>query len=133
MNQQLAVIGTGVIGNGWIARALGRGWDVVAFDPAPGAEARTRTAVSQAWPSLERLGLAEGADPARLSFVDSLEAGRGRRRPGPGKRPRAPELKREILARLDAAADPSDADRLVDLGLQAQRTATRLRATRRAG
>ena len=42
MSQQLTVIGTGVIGNGWIARALARGWDVVAFDPAPGASARTR-------------------------------------------------------------------------------------------
>ena len=37
---QLSVVGTGVIGNGWISRALANGWDVVAFDPAPDAEAR---------------------------------------------------------------------------------------------
>lgn len=34
--EQLAVIGTGVIGNGWIARFLAMGYDVVAFDPAEG-------------------------------------------------------------------------------------------------
>ena len=38
---RVAVIGTGVIGNGWSVRALAAGCDVVAFDPAPGAEATT--------------------------------------------------------------------------------------------
>ena len=103
--KQLAVIGTGVIGNGWITRALGRGWDVVAFDPAPGAEQRTRTAVSQAWPSLERLGLAEGADPARLTFVDSLEEAVVGADLVQENVPERIELKREVLARLDAATD----------------------------
>ena len=28
--------------------------------------------VEQAWPALEQLGLAEGADPSRLSFSDDL-------------------------------------------------------------
>ena len=49
---RLAVIGTGVIGNGWIARALAQGWDVVAFDPDPNAPARTQCLgfVNPAWP-----------------------------------------------------------------------------------
>lgn len=106
MSQQLSVIGTGVIGNGWIARALARGWDVVAFDPAEGAEARTRAFVANAWPSLEKLGLAEGADPARLTFVASLEEAVAGADLVQENVPERLELKREILAAIDAAAAP---------------------------
>ncbi|MBF8223174.1 L-carnitine dehydrogenase [Halomonas sp. 328] len=105
MSRQLSVIGTGVIGNGWIARALARGWDVVAFDPAPEAPARTRAFVDNAWPSLERLGLAEGASPARLTFVDSLEAAVAGADLIQENVPERLALKREILAALDTAAE----------------------------
>ncbi|GKW49611.1 L-carnitine dehydrogenase [Halomonas sp. NCCP-2165] len=105
MSRQLSVIGTGVIGNGWIARALARGWDVVAFDPAPEAPARTRAFVDNAWPSLERLGLAEGASPARLTFVDNLEAAVAGADLIQENVPERLALKREILAALDAAAE----------------------------
>ncbi|HSH47776.1 MAG TPA: L-carnitine dehydrogenase [Halomonas sp.] len=102
-NKRLAVIGTGVIGNGWIARALAQGWDVVAFDPAQGAEARSRDAVANAWPALEKLGLADGASQQRLRFVDSLEAAVENADLVQENVPERLELKREILARLDAA------------------------------
>ncbi|WP_175953136.1 L-carnitine dehydrogenase [Burkholderia sp. BCC0405] len=69
-----AAIGTGVIGSGWISRALAHGLDVVVWDPAPGAEERLRANVANAWPALERVGLAPGADPARLRFVATIEA-----------------------------------------------------------
>ncbi|MDT8879242.1 L-carnitine dehydrogenase [Halomonas saccharevitans] len=106
MSQQLTVIGTGVIGNGWIARALARGWDVVAFDPAEGAEARTRAFVDNAWGSLEKQGLAEGASPERLRFVASLEAAVDGADLIQENVPERLELKCEILAALDAAAAP---------------------------
>ncbi|NAW34341.1 L-carnitine dehydrogenase [Halomonas alimentaria] len=106
MSQQLSVIGTGVIGNGWIARALARGWDVVAFDPAPEAPARTRAFVDNAWASLERLGLAEGASPARLTFVDSLEQAVVGADLIQENVPERLPLKQEILAAIDAAASP---------------------------
>ena len=107
MNQQLTVIGTGVIGNGWIARALAQGWDVVAFDPAEDAEVRTRDFVTSAWPSLEKLGLAESADPARLTFTDSLETAVKGADLIQENVPERLELKREILSAIDAAAAPS--------------------------
>ncbi|WP_111414388.1 L-carnitine dehydrogenase [Billgrantia lactosivorans] len=106
MSQRLAVIGTGVIGNGWIARALAQGWEVVAFDPAPDAPARTRAFVDNAWPALERLGLAEGASPARLSFAESLAVAVEGATLIQENVPERLELKREILAALDAAAAP---------------------------
>ncbi|MEC4595701.1 MULTISPECIES: L-carnitine dehydrogenase [Burkholderia] len=67
-----AAIGTGVIGSGWICRALAHGLDVVVWDPAPGAPERLRASVANAWPALERVGLAPGADPARLRFAATI-------------------------------------------------------------
>jgi carnitine 3-dehydrogenase len=42
------IVGAGVIGAGWAARALARGYEVVAFDPAPGARERLESAVERA-------------------------------------------------------------------------------------
>lgn len=72
-SKKVAVIGTGVIGNGWIIRFLANGFDVVAFDPADGAEERTRAAIDRAWESVEAFGLKEGASKERLTFVSTLE------------------------------------------------------------
>ena len=71
---KIAIIGTGVIGNGWIARCLAHGMEVVATDPAPGAEEKTREALRLAWPSLEKTGLAVGASPDNLFFEKEISA-----------------------------------------------------------
>ena len=42
----VACVGTGVIGGGWAAHFLGRGYDVVAWDPSEGAEDRLRHLVA---------------------------------------------------------------------------------------
>ncbi|MBV8688056.1 MAG: 3-hydroxyacyl-CoA dehydrogenase [Alphaproteobacteria bacterium] len=70
--KRIAIVGTGVIGASWAAQFLAKGYDVVATDPAPGAEARLRDFVAKAWPALDRLGLAPGASQARLSFTPDL-------------------------------------------------------------
>jgi carnitine 3-dehydrogenase len=57
----IGIVGAGVIGAGWAAYFLARGFDVAASDPAEGAETRLRTFVDMAWPTLEQLGLAAGA------------------------------------------------------------------------
>lgn len=68
-----AALGTGVIGSGWVARALANGLDVVAWDPAPGAERQLRDRILKCWPALERNGLRDGASPERIRFVDTVE------------------------------------------------------------
>ena len=68
-----AALGSGVIGSGWVARALAHGLDVVAWDPAPGAEAALRKRVAKAWPALEKSGLGKGASQDRLRFVSTIE------------------------------------------------------------
>ncbi len=72
-NRRVAIVGTGVIGAGWAARCLARGFEVIATDPGPDAEARLRESVDNAWPALSRMSLAPGADPGRLSFTKDLE------------------------------------------------------------
>src|ERR1700712_902151 len=66
-------VGAGVIGGGWAAYFLAQGYDVVAWDPAPDAEARLCPRVDAAGPALAQLGLAEGADPSRLRFEPELD------------------------------------------------------------
>jgi len=103
----LGVVGTGVIGAGWAARALARGLDVVASDPAPGAEERLRANIDNAWPALTKLGLRGGADRERLAFTTDLEALCARADFIQENAPENEELKRALHARLTAAA-PAD-------------------------
>ena len=70
--RRIAIIGTGVIGASWAALFLAKGLDVVATDVAPDAEAALRRFVANAWPALQRLGLASSASQDRLSFTASL-------------------------------------------------------------
>jgi len=68
-----AALGVGVIGSGWVSRALAHGLDVIAWDPAQGAEKQLRANVANAWPALERVGLKPGASQERLRFVATIE------------------------------------------------------------
>ncbi len=68
----VGIAGTGLIGAGWAARLLIRGIDVIAFDPAPAAEAKLRAAIDVAWPSMERLLGRKPARLGKLTFTTSL-------------------------------------------------------------
>src|SRR5262247_1302507 len=67
--RRIAIVGTGVIGASWAAQYLARGFDVVATDPAPNAEANLREYVDEAWPALTKIGLSPGAARDRLRFA----------------------------------------------------------------
>jgi carnitine 3-dehydrogenase len=96
MIRTVAVVGTGVIGAGWAALFLSHGLDVVATDPAPGAEDRLREDVAAT-------GLAA---PGRLTFVgDVAEAVAGAdfvQENGPERI----DVKHALFATIDAAARP---------------------------
>lgn len=102
----VGIVGTGVIGAGWAARCLAHGLDVVAWDPAPAAEAALRAAVDNAWPALRRVGLAPDADPQRLRFVESAAAVAAAADFVQESAPEREDLKRRLLAEIDAAAAP---------------------------
>ena len=103
----LGVVGTGVIGSGWAARALAHGLDVVAWDPAPGWQERLVAAVENAWPALEKVGLYDGASLDRLQCADSLSAAC---READFIQESAPErlsLKQSLHEQIDADAPPA--------------------------
>ena len=104
--RRLALVGGGVIGSGWAARALAHGLDVVATDPAPGAEGKMRASVENAWPALERVGLKKGADLNRLSFVTRVEEAVAEADFVQESAPEREELKRKLHAQIDAAVRP---------------------------
>jgi 3-hydroxyacyl-CoA dehydrogenase len=70
--RRVAIVGTGAIGASWTALYLARGFDVVATDPAPGAEADLRHYVDKAWPALKAIGLSPKGSPEHLSFSVDL-------------------------------------------------------------
>ncbi len=104
--ERVAVVGTGVIGASWASHFLAHGLDVTATDPGPGAEERLRADVAAHWPVLERLGLAEGASPDRLTFTaDAAEAVADAdfvQENGPERE----DVKHALFAVLDTAARP---------------------------
>jgi carnitine 3-dehydrogenase len=102
----VAVVGTGVIGGGWAAHFLRRGYDVVAWDPGPGARERLDAMLDNAWPSLERLGLSEGAGRDRLRWADTLEEAVRDADFVQESSPEVLEAKRSLLAQIDKATDP---------------------------
>ena len=102
--RRVAVIATGVIGASWATWFLARGLDVVASDPAPGAEAALRRAVAEQWPVMQAMGLAEGASPDRLYFVAVPEAAAAGAQFVQENGPERVDLKRDLFRRLDAAA-----------------------------
>ena len=101
--RRVACVGAGVIGGGWVAHFLARGYDVTAWDPAPDAGARLRRLVDAAWPALEQLGLAPGASRDRLTVADTLEEAVAEAEFVQESAPEKLGLKRELLAKLDAA------------------------------
>src|SRR6201996_6445183 len=70
----LGLLGTGVIGGGWAARALHFGIDVIAADVKPEMEEWIRGAVSNAEAALSRLTFAPLPPKGKLTFTTDLLA-----------------------------------------------------------
>jgi carnitine 3-dehydrogenase len=103
----VACIGAGVIGGGWVAHFLARGYDVVMWDPAPDSADKVRRLVDNAWPTLTELGLAEGARPDRLQIAPTLEEAVAQADFVQESAPEILDVKIDLLNRIDAAAPPS--------------------------
>ncbi len=101
-----AALGSGVIGSGWVARALANGLDVVAWDPAPGAEAALRARIAKCWGALEANGLKPGASQSRLRVVSTIEECVAHADFIQESAPETLSLKIDLHARVSAAARP---------------------------
>jgi len=104
--RRIAIVGTGVIGASWAAEFLAKGFDVIATDPAPNAEANLRKYVDTAWPALTAMGLADKASRDRLNFtLDMKKAVSGAdlvQENGPERK----DFKIQLFAEMDAATPP---------------------------
>ncbi|MFI4868610.1 MAG: 3-hydroxyacyl-CoA dehydrogenase NAD-binding domain-containing protein [Steroidobacterales bacterium] len=103
----LGLLGTGVIGGGWAARALHFGIDVVAADLRPEMQAWIRGAIDNAEGALARLTFAPLPPKGRLSFTTDLHAMARRVDFIQENIPEQLELKQRVLADVSRVA-PSD-------------------------
>jgi len=71
--QNIAIVGTGVIGASWAALYLARGFNVTATDPAPNAEANLRKFIDAAWKDLTVIGLSPNASRDHLQFTPDMK------------------------------------------------------------
>ncbi len=102
----IGIVGTGVIGSGWAVRTLSRSHDVIAWDPAPGAEHRLRRAVNHSWAAATKLGLFPGASPERITWAESPEALASAADWIQESAPEDERVKSPLLQRLAAASGP---------------------------
>src|SRR5258705_12847196 len=101
--RHIAIVGTGVIGASWAAQYLARGFDVVATDPAPNAEANLRKYVDEAWPDLTNIGLSKGASRDRLSFTTDMKEALSQADLVQENGPERPDFQMKLYADMDAA------------------------------
>jgi 3-hydroxyacyl-CoA dehydrogenase len=103
---RIAIVGTGVIGASWAALYLARGFDVIATDPAPNAEASLRKYVDEAWNSLTSIGLSTGATRDRLSFTSNMSEALAKADFVQENGPERPDFKIKLFAEMDDATPP---------------------------
>ncbi len=128
--QRIAIVGTGVIGASWAAQYLARGFDVVATDPGPDAEANLRKYVDEAWAHLDAIGLSPGASRDRLSFTPHMKEALAKADFVQENAPERPEFKIKLFADMDARR-PCGFDHRVELvGDHTERDAVELQAAR---
>jgi carnitine 3-dehydrogenase len=102
----LGLLGTGVIGGGWAARALHFGIDVIAADVKPEMEAWLRGAVENAEPALARLTSAPLPRKGTLSFTTDMRAMAQRADFIQENIPEQLPLKQRMLAEVSRMAAP---------------------------
>jgi carnitine 3-dehydrogenase len=104
--RKIAVVGTGLIGASWAAQYLASGFDVVATDPAPNAEANLRKNIDDAWELLTVVGLATDASRDRLTFTADLKEAVSKADFVQESVPERALLKSRVFAQMDEVAPP---------------------------
>ena len=118
----LGLLGTGVIGGGWAARALHFGIDVIAADVKPEMEEWIRNSVDNAAPALARLTSAPLPPRGKLSFTTNLDEMAAKVDFIQENIPEQLPLKQRILAQVSRVAAP-------DVIIASDRKSTRLNSS----
>lgn len=101
---RVAVVGTGVIGSSWVAHFLSCGMQVLATDPAAGAEARLQADLDAIWPIIGRLGHVPSQARDRLEFTTDLAQALHRTTFVQENAPEDKAKKQQLMRDLDALA-----------------------------
>jgi carnitine 3-dehydrogenase len=104
--RRIAIVGTGVIGASWAAQYLARGFDVIATDPGPNAEANLRKYIDDAWTVLNSIGLSPGASRDRLEFTTDMKRALAKADFVQENGPERVDFKIKLYADMDAATPP---------------------------
>jgi 3-hydroxyacyl-CoA dehydrogenase len=104
--RRIAIVGTGVIGASWAAQYLARGFDVIATDPGPNAEANLRKYIDDAWTVLNSIGLSPGASRDRLEFTTDMKKALAKADFVQENGPERVDFKIKLYADMDAVTPP---------------------------
>ncbi len=104
--KNITIVGTGVIGASWAAYYLSRGFNVIATDPAPNAEANLRKYIDEAWTTLSKNGLSSGASRDRLTFEPKMAQALAKADFVQENAPERPDFKIKLFAEMDDATPP---------------------------
>src|ERR1700742_3461372 len=104
--QNVAIVGTGVIGASWAALYLVRGFNVVATDPGPNAEENLRRFVDAAWKDLTVIGLSPNASRDHLQFTTDMKKALSDADFVQENGPERKDFKIKLFADMDAATPP---------------------------
>jgi 3-hydroxyacyl-CoA dehydrogenase len=104
--QNVTIVGTGVIGASWAAYYLSRGFNVIATDPGPNAEANLRKYVDDAWKTVSKNGLSPSASRDRLTFTQSMAQALAKTDFVQENAPERPDFKAKLFAEMDDATPP---------------------------
>ncbi len=105
MIKTVGIAGTGLIGAGWAARLLFRGYNVIAFDVSPTAEEKLKAQIKTAWPSLEAL-LGKSKKTGKLTFTTNLQEMASKSDFIHEAAPEREDLKIKLFRDIDEAAKP---------------------------
>jgi carnitine 3-dehydrogenase len=103
---RIAVVGTGVIGSSWAAFYLARGFEVIATDPAPNAEADLRRYIESVWAVLKSTATTPTAQFDRLEFTRDLKHALSRADFVQENSPEIPDLKIKLFKEIDDVTPP---------------------------
>ena len=109
MNDKVAIVGSGLVGRAWAISFARGGHDVVLFDTDDKAVANALRTVEGLLTKLELAGMLKGQTAvevrSRINGAPSLEAALAGAAHVQENAPEELEVKREIFAKLDAAAE----------------------------
>src|SRR5258708_34322064 len=104
--RRVGIGGTRGIGASWAALYLAHGFNVVASDPAPNAEANLGQYIDAAWKDLTVLGLSPKASRDRLEFTLDMKKALSNADFVQENGPERQEFKIKLFADMDAATPP---------------------------